>query len=1310
MRKNILFLKLILILSSIISPLLVRGEIKRILSNIDGLSNNSVNCILEDDSQVIWIGTWDGLNMYDGRSIVSFRYSKNDSNTISNNVIRHILEDGESLWIATDNGVNKIDKVSKKISRYYLQNEIPAQENAYIIGKSLSGDILCWMKGKGLFYYDFNIDDFIFSGLILQDDIVDFKIDNRGNVFFLTSDGKVKYTDYSSLLQNKILDCFPPTKNLKVDKMLYCNKSIVFVVSDTLYFIDDILNITDVITLCTNKNITSVMRKDELIYVGLVGGGCLVYNVKTKEKQILNEISNQVSITSIYQGSQDLVWLGTDGKGVFQLLPYHTFFHTVEVSNPVRCFCENKLGNILIGTKGSGVKLYNKQTSLLSDFLGENQGLGSMSVYALTKNKSHDVFIGTEDRGIDVLYENEKKVSKLNIPDSYPFFQSVYSICFTNNDSLLWIGTSGYGLIKINIEKYLGKYKVAGMKQYVSYNSGYSLNNDIVYAIVPDSSGKYVWFGTRGGGINRVSISGNEILSIEEIYPNVQLTNNDVLSLLQDGDVLWIGTSYGLNKLNLKNGFVTQYAEQLINKTIHSILKDQKGGIWVGTNQGLLHFDRQNDKFDNYTFIDGLHNNELADGAAYRMSDDCLFFGGVDGFSYFYADSIHLRTFDPKLVLSELKIFNKVHDINKRIVGNKLKLGYDERTLSLTFLAKDFIKNSNCEYAYRLLNNSSDWVYLGNDSKITFAQLPSGKFLLEVKATNGDKVWGTHICRLEIQVAYPWWLSMYAIVIYALLLIIVFYITKRIIISRIRLSKQIFLAKVETAHEQKLYESKLNFFMNVAHEFFTPLTLIYTPVQYLLEQNDIKSSSRKYLNLIKTNAERMQKLIQELMEFRKVGNEISDVHPEQININEFLNMISDNYIEIFRENKIDFKLILNQNNVIVSTDRNALEKIVFNLLSNAFKYTPSGGYIIIQSDIEINGTLALQIKNSGKGLTSKQMSEIFNRYKIFDSPNIDGAISNGIGLNLTKQLVEMLKGNISVDSKLGEYVEFCVKLPSLPLSSSILLNEKTSEQVLIDNNKDHFVSQFTILLVEDDDEICSLIEVILKDYVIKRVPNGKEALNFISDTHPDLILTDRMMDEMDGLSLTKKLKSDVKTSYIPIVMISGKSTIEDQIEACKCGVDSYIVKPFHPMQVISIVSNLISRQCLLKDYFNSSLSIVKKTSGYEIPVDDEKLIKQVADIIVENIDDELLSSNFIAEKLGMSKSTLYRKLKGTIDKTPNEFIREFRLDYAGKLLRTTQLTVTEIMYKSGFLNKSYFYREFLKHFGDSPKDYRQKKI
>ena len=395
----------------------------------------------------------------------------------------------------------------------------------------------------------------------------------------------------------------------------------------------------------------------------------------------------------------------------------------------------------------------------------------------------------------------------------------------------------------------------------------------------------------------------------------------------------------------------------------------------------------------------------------------------------------------------------------------------------------------------------------------------------------------------------------------------------------------------------------------------------------------------------------------------------------------------------------------------ISTDDFAGDRLDINYIINPEKMHAGNNYGYIHVEISQNEpdkTLYLLVRNSGKGLTEQQMAEIFDKYKIFDTPKLGNSVSNGIGLNLTKSLVELLGGQISVNSELGKSVEFSVVIPSLPSDHSLVVTDEKDSLQKEKNGQDHLSPRkdTVILIVEDEKNIRDLLKDVLFDYVIHEAKDGVEALKEIEHNHPDIIISDIVMPNMDGLSLINKLKSDLKTSYIPIIGISAKASVEDQINAFNHGADAYIVKPFHPRQVISTIENLLSRQMLLKDYFNSSMSSVKVKDGIVLHPEDEELIQNVTDFIKNNIDDELLSPSSIAEFVGVSKATLYRKFKEIIDKTPSEFVRGIRLEYAAKLLRTTKLTVSEIMFKCGFSNKSYFYREFLKQYGVSPKDYR----
>jgi len=1294
-------------------------NVVKYISNVNGLSNNSINCIYEDSDHLLWIGTWDGLNSYNGREIKTYRYKGSDSNSISNNIIRQIIEqDNSDLWIATDYGVNRWNKASARFERYYIgtEDESPKQEKSFIIGKTSGNTVICFVKEQGFYYFDEYNNRFEKINISSVDYIKDFIIDNRDNIIILYQNGdlayfslKSGYNTGESIVINDIKLSF------NVDRLFASGDYLLLVSGRTIHLMDEnTFSTVKSIQLDINKPVSQVLYSGQILYISFIEGGCIAYHMTDNSYTRIEEIPQHTSIFTMFRGSQDILWLGSDGQGVLQMYEYNFPFKTVHTNFPVRSICNYDEHTMLVGSKGGGVKKFDIENGSISDYLSVQNGLISNSVYAMAKNRKGDIFIGTEGEGINILDHKTNRISKMEIPDRFPYFKAVYNLHFTNNDSLLWVGTSGYGLLKLVIEKVNDTYGIKNAEQYISSDRIKSLKNDIVYAITSDSD-KILWFGTRGGGLYKIEITKNIVERVDDVDNGVSLSNNDILCLSHFDEELWVGTSYGLNKLKIQNNSIQieQFLDNngLNNNTIHGVLKDDAGNIWVSTNAGISLIE-PNGKIENFTFKDGLQNDEFSDGGYFRDAENNLYFGGVSGFNYFNPQKIQLRDFKAPLVLNKLKIYNHDQDQNERIADNTLKLSYDERYVSFSFLVRDFINNENCEYSYRLLKYSDEWKNLGNNPNIEFTKLPPGDYLLEVKASNGDKIWNDQIYRLHVIVGYPWWFSMPAILIYIALLLIVAYIVQATIKNRIRLSRQILIEQIELQHQQKMHESKLNFFTNVAHEFFTPLTLIYSPAQHLLEKADLDGYTKHYLQVIKNNAERMQRLISELLEFRKAKSGYRPLHPEEIDIKLLTEYVSDNYEEILHENKIDYKVNIRDTASLLS-DRDSVEKIFFNLVSNAFKYTPKNGYIYLDvwQDKDAGNELHLSIRNSGNGLTEQQMQEIFDKYKIFDTPKTKGTISTGIGLNLTKNLVELLGGSIEVFSEYGSYVEFKVTIPPLQPDNINIVTEKKetveepADQYIIRTETDRMIN---ILIVDDEKNIRELLKDILSAYYhIIEAEDGKEALEIIGKNHPDIIITDMLMPHLGGLEMIEILKSSPKTSYIPIISISAKNSVEDQIDAYKYGADLYITKPFHPKHIISTIEHLISKQNILKQYFNSNISSIKVKDGIEIHQDDNKLIEEITEYVKNNIEDETLNSLSIAEFLNMSKATLHRKLKDITDKTPSEFVRAIRLEYAAKLLKTTKLTVLEVMYKSGFSNKSYFYREFQKQYQTSPNDFRK---
>ena len=1175
LRKHSYFRYICILIYSCLMPVLLHSQnVVKQISNADGLSNNSVNCFLEDSEHTLWVGTWDGLNAYNGRSFKTYSYNKN-AGSISNNVVWQIIEQNDSvLWVSTDYGVNRWKRSTQQFTPYYLgtQNNPPKQEKSFLLDITSGKYIICYVKEQGLFYFDDRKQDFVPLKNNLPDGIKNFVIDAKDQVFFLTEHGQLLHYQLSVHSSNLELSFKKEIKQPAFISSIYLSQDYLIINDDRTLTVSLDNRILNSIDIPENKTVSQVICHKEYLLISFIEGGCIRYNLKDNTSTELPQLPAKAPIFTIYIGSQNILWVGTDGQGVLEVYEHSSPFHTIKTDYPVRCFCEEDNGNILVGTKGEGILLLDKQKRQVEPYLSTDNGLISNSVYTIRKNMSGDIFIGTEGTGINYIPLNSSQVKKLNIPAEYPTFKAVYSILFTHNDSLLWLGTSGYGLIKLSLQREGKSYKVTEMKQYKSPGPS-SPSNNIIYSVIAGYNENELWLGTRGGGINKFDITSECFQQIHEIDSTLSLTNNDILYLTKgDSASIWVGTSYGLNRLFPADipPSIMEYTDHngLPNNTIHGILKDENGNIWASTNQGISFINLSSGKITNYSSRNGLQNDEFSDGAIFKDKAGWLYFGGVSGLNYFDENKIHLRDHIATLSLNSLKINNTSQNIYERILNHTLRLAYDEPYLTLGFTTHDFINNENCEFSYRIIDFADEWIYNENNPNIVITKLPPGKYKLEVKCTNGDRVWSNQIYSLHLDVAYPWWLSTTAFIIYFILIAIAIYITQSVIKNRIRLNRQILLEHIEKQNQQRIHESKLNFFTNVAHEFFTPLTLIYGPAQHLLEKADLDSYTKRYIYIIKNNADRMQKLINELMEFRKAESGHTAIYAEKVDIHLLVDYVSDNYTEIAEENKIDFSFKSKEVSSF-TTDRNSLEKIIFNLLSNAFKYTPSGGYI--HAEIRQNattGTLHFRIRNSGKGLTEKQTSEIFSRFKIFESSKLKHAGSTGVGLNLTKSLTELLGGEITIESTLGEYVEFNVSLPPMHVNTekeSQPTEEETevSEMLFIPKQK-----EITILIVEDEKNIRELLkDILLPYYQVREAGNGEEALKEVEQKQPDIIISDVLMPKLDGITLTDILKSNERTMHIPVIHISAKNSIEDQINAYNHGTDLYIPKPFHPRPV-----------------------------------------------------------------------------------------------------------------------------------------------
>lgn len=822
------------------------------LSNENGLSNSSVNCFCEDSRHRLWIGTWDGLNVYDGRKFQIYRHKRNFSGSIGNNIIRQIIEqDSLTMWIVTNDCVSRRDERTGRFSNFYPGRDNNAKSGpvSYILGKTSGNDILVCAKQHGFFLYRQGVRESGFIPVVGGEPrVLSMLIDDTDRIYMLTESREIRCYRFVYLEGRglpMLVEESPVKTQRKVSDISLTDNMLVINCGSFVEALD--LRTGERYGIETGlPNVGRIASRGGFLYLTDRNYSKLVrYDLRARHSDVIDSFPAKTAVFSLYAGSQDILWIGTDGRGILKLFKYASPFRTIHTAYPVRCFSKSEDGTILVGTKGEGIKLFDKRECKVLGEITTTQGLISNSVYSMRKNSRGDVFIGTEGKGINYLVRGEKFLRKLHFPTDSITVKSVYSLNFSHGDSVLWAGTSGGGLIRMNLNYLQGDgYVVHDVRQYKASGVYSALGSNVIYSIVRSDDQDLLWLGTRGGGVVKFDSGKEQFESIPDYSDLSKEINMDVLSMVRSTDgSLWVGTSYGLNRLMTEEG-QPRYSSfpgeaDLEDSAVHGIVEDMAGNLWISTGDGIICIDRLSGSSVQYTSFNGLQNNEFADGAYFRDNDKDIFFGGVAGFSYFNPEEMSLRDYIPQIRLSGLRVNNAELNVYDRIKQNVLCLDYDEAHVSLSFCVGDFINNENCIFEYRISSISDDWISNGSNSSISLTRLPPGRYRLDVRYTNGDRVWCKSMFSLNIRMRHPWWFSGWAVFTYFLLAMFIAYVVYSIIRNRIRMSRQLLLEHVEKAQQKKMHESQLNFFENIAHEFFTPLTLIYGPAQQLLERGEL---------------------------------------------------------------------------------------------------------------------------------------------------------------------------------------------------------------------------------------------------------------------------------------------------------------------------------------------------------------------------------------------------------------------------------------------------------------------------------------
>lgn len=1312
------------------------------ISSREGLSNSSILSLYQDRDGFMWFGSCDGLNMYDGRTIQIYKPT-DSKNKLSGNLIEQIIGNSDNtLWVHTNYGLDKIDKNKNNIESH------SQFDKAYFLCQSLKGEIFVIKKNNEIHYYDKSTNTFrsiAIKGLIF-DKILNITVDKNDILWIFTKEKECKKY---AIKRERGIELIAVGSFEHQNTLINC-----FIDGNSVFFIDDkktlyeynlihkkkqhITNLKKEIEL--RGEISSIIKYNGDYFVGFKTNGlvCLRKAMGSRENYTIEDIGIHSGVFCLLKDRyQDIIWIGTDGKGVFiysesaySVKSFRLKDFTHKVNKPIRALFVDKENTLWIGTKGDGIlkiknysKLNNIEPDQVEHISSSNSSLKDNSVYSFAQSSRNIIWIGSED-GIGYYSYKERKIKPLISATDMKY---IHSIC-ESNDSTLWIASVGMGIFKASI---YGDRDNPYLKniQNIKVNNGAFSSNFFFHIYKENDS--IIWFGNRGLGAFSYNTDNNKLLPYTPGKTKDEESRiiNDIFSIYKDGDGnLWVGTSYGLVKNTSKGEkFIFNEVNGFPNNTIHGILPDSFTNLWLSTNQGIISFDRKTNDFHVYDRNNGLSVTEFSDGAFYRdPTSGLLLFGGINGFVSISQKARQDDIYMPAIQFNKLLLFGNEKNIMDFIEKGKeksiLKLKYNQNFFSIIFTALDYINGNNYSYYYKLKEVSNQWVNNGKSNVASFANLQPGTYSMLVKYRNRTTGMESPEYAITIKIAPPWYASTSAYISYGLILIFIIIYIVRYSIRKVRQKKEQMLIQIEQKHKENIYESKLRFFTNIAHEFCTPLTLIYGPCNRIINHNGSDSFVIKYTNLIQRNAERMNSLILQLIEFQRIENGHLQPTVERTHITELLSKETEAFIDIAEKSNIYFEKDI-EDNLNWNIDINFFRIIISNLLSNAFKYSFRHGTVKIKGFTK-EANLCIEISNTGKGIKKANLTRIFDRYTILDNFENEGQSfsRNGLGLAISYDLIKLLNGTIAVESEIGGWTTFFVKIPQGKISDNTIQTENRVAPLINRNpTPDYIVSvpkyEFdklkpTMLIIDDEIEILWFIsEIFAPDFNVIPISNMDEIDKTLNEILPNIILCDIMMDKIDGISLTKEIKKNTRTSHIPLILISAKHRIEEQIEGLSAGAEMYITKPFNVDYLKTTVNQLINRKEILKEYFRSPISAFDLTESKLVHKEDKKFVKNIYDIISKNIKSKDLSAKFIAQELNISLRHLYRKLNEIGEEnSPTEMIKDSRLFIAKDLLINSKYTIDEIIYESGFSARSTFFKVFVEKFGCSPKEFRDKHI
>ena len=1328
-----------------------------LLNTDDGLSQGMIYDIAQDDEGFLWFATRNGLNRYDGYNFKVFTHNPFDSTSISGDIVRWLHHDSyDRLWVVAENiGLDLYNKYSETfitidLLKYpIIINNIaedkdgniwigadnslfkivtPNPKNSYEVRVeqmtkgdipehllfTSDGELIVSLKEKGLFKWDDNgktYEPFIKEQSDAFKEVSSIFEYPKGTIWF----------GYNSVLyryENKTLTSYtlPAIENSNARLLRICRNPksnklwIYFTFHPIIYEIDPQLP-------PQVSALSPVFEFEEKLYP-----------------------------PKVFFEEDKLLWIGTNGYGIHKSVLQKYPFEYIGAERSVKEMFVNQDGELIYKTN----KLIyihstnDNEYSILNKLKAQLHRLPEYG-YGLLQRADGKYWVVANfiepNRFVLYLFNKDFNIEKeYNMPNS-AMVELSYGQLVEDDNGNLWMASPTLGVIKFDSKKEtFTRIVEATVSQLVH--------------LYKDSEGN-IWYATLNG-LGYIKLDKDSHVKESLFYQNnpkdpQSLNNNSIASVADDPEApkqyLWVGTKGGgLNKLNKTTGhieavFTTQNG--LPDNVVYGILPDNDGNLWLSTNRGLSEFSPSTERFVNFRATDGIQDDEFNTASFFKdKKTGVLYFGGINGVTAFQPSEIKQSDYQPKIFLTELRIHNEKIDVGKPLkergknplakpieFTDAIRLAWHQNQISLQFAALDFTVSEKNLYQYQLVGVDKDWVISDKNRIANYSNLKVGDYTFRVKGSNSSGAWNEEdIASLKIIIYPPWWATTWAYLCYILALLGLVIYAYRFQINRIKLKNQLAYEKQEAARLAELDKMKSNFFSNITHEFRTPLTLIIEPLRQIIGHAN-NTTVRDKARLAKANSERLLLLINQLLDLSKLEVEKMEVELKKGNILEVVQPIADSFKILAEQKEIHFQYNAPTSIELFDFDKDKIEKILFNLLSNAIKFTPNGGRVSLtigtSSKEGSDKMLQLSVVDTGIGISTSQQQLIFNRFYQAENPSSTTKQGTGIGLSLTRELVSLLNGELTLDSEVGKGSTFTISIPmpakehtqvleeygiekeiATLATSSILATSPTADlQIPLDASN-------LALLIEDNDELREFIKTSIDgNYQVITAKNGEEGLQLAFKHLPNIIISDIMMPKMNGYEVCKAIKTNDKTAHIPVILLTAKTALNSKIKGLKYGADAYMNKPFNTQELLVRMENLITiRQKLQEKYSQvvESLAIAdpkpNTIDNEQLSVYDQDFLERLHQIVDKHLDDENFSVELLAEQAMISRSQLHRKLKALLNQSPSEFIRTIRLAKGRQLLQKGVGNVTEISFMVGFSSPKYFSTKFKEKYGIKPSE------